>query len=182
VRRGRFLTTACLAAIALVPVVHPAGAARERCGAAMHAGSTADCFSGAYYGDGFLPSDETMSFRRISATQLRSHEFWQPWRTEARRYRSGEPCQNPNAVMYKGTFSFYGGGSFIACSQSVSSRLSGFFRVKARYYFADDSSTATLTEGPFSALRTTNVVELVFSDARHRNYSQVDVIFGTWKP
>src|SRR5205085_410967 len=82
--------------------------------------------------------------------------------------RGGKPCRNRNAIAYEGSFSFYGGGSFIACSQSNPNMLSGFFQVRRSYRFVDGSTSATLTRGAFSATASLdNVVELVFSDAAH---------------
>src|SRR6478736_9572696 len=128
----RALILAAAAAVLLAP---PGSAARQRCDVRTPAGLVVDCFSGAYHGTGFLPMEETISFRRITATRLRQDGLWRRWLADAALSRTGRPCSNRNAVAYEGSFSFYGGGSFIACSQSAPNMLSGFFQVGHAYLF-----------------------------------------------
>jgi hypothetical protein len=171
-----------LATSAAVLLAAPGTAARQRCDVQTPAGSAVDCFSGAYHGTGFLPMEETISFRRITAARLRQEGLWRQWLADAALSRTGRPCSNRNAVAYEGSFSFYGGGSFIACSQSAPSMLSGFFQVGRAYSFADGSTHATLTRGAFSATAAwDNVLELVFSDAAHRHYAQPEVVLGRFR-
>ena len=170
-----------LAAAAAV-VAAPGSAARQRCDVRTPAGSAVDCFSGAYHGTGFLPMEETISFRRITTARLRRDALWRLWLADAAASRTGRPCGNGNAIAYEGSFSFYGGGSFIACSQSAPNMLSGFFRVGRKYRFVDGSTQATLTRGAFSATASwDNVLELVFSDAFHRHYAQPEVVLGRFR-
>jgi hypothetical protein len=175
----RALVLAAAAAVLLAP---PGSAARQRCDVRTPAGSVADCFSGAYHGTGFLPMEETISFRQISPERLRQDALWRLWLSDAARSRTGRPCGNRNAITYEGSFSFYGGGSFIACSQSAPNMLSGFFQVGRPYRFVDGSTQATLTRGAFSASAAwDNVLELVFSDAVHRHYAQPEVVLGRFR-
>jgi hypothetical protein len=171
-----------VAAAAVVLLAPPGSAARQRCDVRTPTGSVVDCFSGAYHGTGFLPMEETISFRRISAQRLRQADLWRPWLADATASRTGRPCGNRNAIAYEGSFSFYGGGSFIACSQSAPNMLSGFFQVGRAYRFVDGSTQATLTRGAFSASAAwDNVLELVFSDAVHRHYAQPEVVLGRFR-
>src|SRR3954471_15132639 len=105
----------------------PGGASRQRCDGRTPAGSVVDCFSGAYHGTGFLPMEETISFKRVTATDLRSDPLWRLWLGDAALNKVARPCGNRNAVAYRGSFSFYSGGLFIACSQTAPNMLSGFF-------------------------------------------------------
>jgi hypothetical protein len=160
----------------------PGSAARQRCDVRTPAGSIVDCFSGAYHGTGFLPMEETISFKRITATRLRADSLWQLWLADAAVNRVAKPCSNRNAVAYEGSFSFYGGGLFIACSQAAPNMLSGFFQVRGTYRFVDGNTRATLTRGAFSASAAwDNVLELVFSDAVHRHYAQPEVVLGRFR-
>ena len=169
------------AATALLLAV-PGPAARQRCDGRTPTGSAVDCFSGAYHGTGFLPMEETISFRRITTERLRQEGLWRLWLADAALSHTGRPCGNRNAVPYEGSFSFYGGGSFIACSQSAPSMVNGFFHVGSAYRFVDGSTQATLTHGVFSATAAwDNVLELVFSDAVHRHYAQPEVVLGRFK-
>src|SRR5437773_4195403 len=157
-----------LAAAAALLLAVPGSAARQRCDGRTPADSVVDCFSGAYHGTGFLPMEETISFRRITMARLRQDSLWRLWLVDAAVSRTGRPCANRNAIAYEGRFSFYGGGSFIACSQSAPNMLNGFFHVGRAYRFVDGSTQATLTRGAFSAAAARdNVLELVFSDAVH---------------
>ena len=157
-------------------------AARSRCDVGTPAGVVVDCFSGAYHGTGFLPMEETISFRRITTERLRQEGLWRLWLADAALSHTGRPCGNRNAVPYEGSFSFYGGGSFIACSQSAPSMVNGFFHVGSAYRFVDGSTQATLTHGVFSATAAwDDVLELVFSDAVHRHYAQPEVVLGRFK-
>jgi hypothetical protein len=180
VRRCAAALALALAAGALASA--PGSATRRRCDARTPAGSLVDCFSGAYHGTGFLPMEETISFRRVTTTRLRADALWRRWLADAAINRGGKPCRNGNAIAYEGSFSFYGGGSFIACSQSNPNMLSGFFQVRSTYRFVDGSTSATLTGGAFSATASLdNVLELVFSDAAHRHYAQPEVVLGQFK-
>jgi hypothetical protein len=177
-----FAAAVVFAAAAAVLLAAPGSAARRRCDVRTPAGSIVDCFSGAYHGTGFLPMEETISFRRIDPARLRQDRLWRQWLSDAAMSRTGRPCGNPNAIAYEGSFSFYGGGSFIACSQSAPNLLSGFFEVGHAYRFVDGSTQATLTHGAFSASAAwDNVLELVFSDAVHRHYAQPEVVLGRFK-
>src|SRR5262249_14459509 len=123
----RALVLAAAAAVLLAP---PRSAARQRCEARTPAGSVADCFSGAYHGTGFLPMEETISFRRISPERLRQDALWRLWLSDAARSRTGRPCGNRNAIAYEGSFSFYGGGAFIAPPPRAAQMLGGLFSVR----------------------------------------------------
>jgi hypothetical protein len=171
-----------VAAAAALLLALPGPAARQRCDGRTPAGSAVDCFSGAYHGTGFLPMEETISFRRITTERLRQEGLWRLWLADAALSRTGRPCGNRNAIAYEGSFSFYGGGSFIACSQSAPNMLNGFFDVGRPYRFVDGSTQATLSRGAFSATAAwDNVLELVFSDAVHRHYAQPEVVLGHFK-
>jgi hypothetical protein len=171
-----------LAAAAAAFVPGPGSAARQRCDVRTPAGSVVDCVSGAYHGTGFLPMEETISFRRVTAVQLHSDALWRLWLADAALTRVAKPCGNRNAIAYEDSFSFYGGGLFIACSQSAPNMLSGFFQVHRSYRFVDGNTSATLTRGAFSASAAwDNVLELVFSDAVHRHYAQPEVVLGKFK-
>ncbi len=179
-RRGS--TVLVIAAAAAVLASAPGSAARERCDVRTPAGSLVDCFSGAYHGTGFLPMEETIAFKRITAAQLRSDSLWRLWLADATQNRVARPCGNRNAIAYEGNFSFYGGGLFIACSQTTPNMLSGFFQVRGVYRFVDGNTRATLTRGAFSATAAwDNVLELVFSDAVHRHYAQPEVVLGKFR-
>jgi hypothetical protein len=177
----RVFAALVLAAAAAV-LAASGSAARQRCDVRTAAGLVVDCFSGAYHGTGFLPMEETISFRRITATRLRQDGLWRRWLADAALSRTGRPCSNSNAVAFEGSFSFYGGGSFIACSQSAPNMLSGFFQVGRAFRFVDGTTRRTLTRGAFSATAAwDNVLELVFSDAARRHYAQPEVVLGRFK-
>lgn len=179
-RRGSTVLVLVAAAAALSTA--PGSAARQRCDVRTPPGSAVDCFSGAYHGTGFLPMEETISFKRITATELRTDSLWRLWLADATVNRVARPCSNRNAIAYEGSFSFYGGGLFIACSQTAPNMLSGFFQVHRTYRFVDGNTRATLTRGAFSASAAwDNVLELVFSDATRRHYAQPEVVLGKFK-
>src|SRR5690242_19992671 len=83
----------------------PTSAARSRCDVGTPAGATVDCFSGAYHGTGFLPMEETISFRLVPAAELHANTLWRQWLAESARAHRPRPCGNGNAVAYVGTFS-----------------------------------------------------------------------------
>src|SRR6266567_434709 len=114
-RRG--ILALCLTALVLIPAAHPQSATR-RCDDSTPKGSFVDCFSGAYHGTGFMPAmDQTMSFRLASPTDLHKNALWGVWVADAKKTGNRKPCQNTNAIPYIGSFSFYGSGSFIGCSE-----------------------------------------------------------------
>jgi hypothetical protein len=165
-----------------VPASAPGSAARSRCDVTTPAGIVVDCFSGSYHGTGFLPMEETISFKAISETKLHASELWQQWLADARRSRDSRPCANDNAIAYMGTFSFYNGGTFIACSRTTPNLLNGFFRVSRKYVSDNSEAQVTLTHGAFSASADRdNVLELVFSDAVHQHFAQPEVVLGKFK-
>ena len=143
-----------------------------------------DCFSGAYHGTGFMPPmDQTMSFRLASPTTLHKSALWSVWLADAKKTGNRKPCQNTNAIPYTGSFTFYGSGSFIGCSEAKPNMLNGYFTLKRAFFYADDETTATLTHGVFTAsIGRNNVVELVFSDAAHQHYSQPEIVLGHYTP
>jgi hypothetical protein len=178
----RCSTVLVLVAASAALATAPGSATRQRCDVQTPAGAVVDCFSGAYHGTGFLPMEETISFKRVTSTQLHSDSLWRLWLGDAAANRVERPCSNRNAVAYKGSFSFYGGGLFIACSQTAPNMLSGFFQVRRTFRFVDGNTRATLTRGAFSASAArNNVLELVFSDAGHRHYAQPEVVLGHYK-
>jgi hypothetical protein len=178
----RSLTVLALVATVAALASAPGSATRSRCNVSTPVGEIVDCFSGAYHGTGFLPMEETISFRPISATQLHAHILWRQWLADAARTHDQKPCRNGNAIAYEGTFSFYNGGSFIACSRSTPNLLSGFFRVRRTYSFEDEETKVTLTHGAFSASAASdNVLELVFSDAVHQHFAQPEVVLGKFR-
>jgi hypothetical protein len=179
----RRVTAVLVAVLAVaVPATAPGSSARSRCDVTTPVGDIVDCFSGAYHGTGFLPMEETISFRAISETKLHASELWQEWIADAKRSRDTRPCSNDNAVAYMGTFSFYNGGTFIACSRTTPNLLNGFFRVTRKYSFEDEETKVTLTHGAFSASADRdNVLELVFSDAVHQHFAQPEVVLGKFK-
>ena len=165
-----------------VPASAPGAAVRSRCDVTTPVGDVVDCFSGSYHGTGFLPMEETISFRAISETRLHASELWQQWLADARRARYPRPCANDNAIAYMGTFSFYNGGTFIACSRATPNLLNGYFRVARTYSFEDEETKVTLTHGAFSAsANRDNVLELVFSDAVHQHFAQPEVVLGKFR-
>jgi hypothetical protein len=179
----RLVLFAALIVLVAAPAVSAGKAARMRCDVSTPAGLAIDCFSGAYHGTGFLPMEDTISFRRITAGMLQADPLWQLWLADSERARTGRPCLNRNAVAYVGSFSFYGGGSFIACSRSMPNLLNGYFRVRRAYRYVDGGTAARLTSGAFSASAARdNVVELVFSDATHHHYAQPEVVLGRPTP
>jgi hypothetical protein len=179
----RTVLLAALIVLAAAPGAHPGPLARMRCDVRTPAGPAIDCFSGAYHGTGFLPMEETISFRQVTTAALRADPLWRLWLADSRRERTEPPCPNRNAVAYTGSFSFYGGGSFIACSRSTPNLLNGYFRVRRTYRYVDGGTAATLTRGVFSASAARDdVVELVFSDATRRHYAQPEVVLGRPAP
>ena len=175
----RCALAALLATLVAAQSAHSGVSARQICDTDTAAGSFVDCFSGLYHGTGFLPMEETIRFKRVSGVTLRSEELWRLWVADAKRMNHGTPCANRNAVAYIGSFSFYGSGTFVACSQSSPHMLSGFYKVKKRFFFADGSTHALLTQGPMSGSAARDkVVELVFSDSEHRHYAQPEVVLG----
>jgi hypothetical protein len=179
----RSLVTLCLTALVLVPAALSRPSA-PRCDERTPKGSFVDCFSGAYHGTGFMPPmDQTMSFHLASPADLHRSTLWNVWLADAKKTGNRKPCQNTNAVPYIGSFSFYGSGSFIGCSETRPNLLNGFFKVKQSFHYADDETTITLTHGVFTAsIARNNVVELVFSDAAHQHYSQPEIVLGHYTP
>jgi len=165
-----------------VPAAAPASTARSRCDVTTPAGDVVDCFSGAYHGTGFLPMEETISFTAISGARLHASALWRQWLADAVRSHDPKPCRNVNAIAYIGTFSFYNGGSFVACSRTTPNLLNGYFRVSRKYSFEDEETKVTLTHGAFSASANhDNVLELVFSDAVHQHFAQPEVVLGKFR-
>jgi hypothetical protein len=178
--RGSAAFVALLAAAALMPV--PGSAGRSRCDVGTPAGLAVDCFSGAYHGTGFMPMEETISFRSVSAMELHTSALWRQWLADSAKRHDRRPCSNANAVAYVGTFSFYNGGSFVACSRSTPNTLNGYFRVGRAYTVTNEGPPVTLTRGAFSASASRdNVLELVFSDPSHRHYAQPEVVLGKFR-
>jgi hypothetical protein len=168
----------CLTALVLVPAAFPRSV-KSRCDETTPKGSFVDCFSGSYHGTGFMPMEETISFRLAGVSVLHTNALWRLWLADTKKTGSPRPCTNTNAVPYVGSFSFYGSGSFIGCSQAMPHMLSGFFKVKPKSFYALDETAVTLTHGVFTAsMDHNNVVELVFSDAAHQNYAQPEVVLG----
>jgi len=179
----RLAPLAALIVLVAAPAAHTGSLPRMRCDVRTPAGLPVDCFSGAYHGTGFLPMEETISFRRVTSAVLHADLLWQLWLADSEREQTGRPCLNRNAIAYTGSFSFYGGGSFIACSRSTPNLLNGYFRVRHTYRYVDGETAATLTSGVFSASAARdNVVELVFSDATHHHYAQPEVVLGRPTP
>jgi hypothetical protein len=178
----RALAVLALALTVAVPAALGNSSARSRCDIHTPTGDIVDCFSGAYHGTGFLPMEETISFVAVSTTRLHADPLWRQWLADAARSHDPKPCRNANAVAYRGTFSFYNGGTFIACSRTTPNMLSGFFRVSRPYYMSNEETTVTLTHGVFSASADSdNVLELVFSDAAHQHFAQPEVVLGKFK-
>lgn len=172
------LAVAAACAVA-APAASPSAGARQRCDVKTPRDTGVDCFSGAYHGTGFLPMEETITFHRVTKAELRASAFWREWLDDARRTRNARPCGNANAVAYVGTFSFYGGGSFVACSQEAPFLFSGYYRTKGRYLVTNDGSYTLLTHGGFSgSANSDNVIELAFSDAQHENTTEAEVVLG----
>jgi hypothetical protein len=182
-RVRRSLLTLCLTALVLVPAAL-SRSNTSRCDEGTPKGSFVDCFSGVYHGTGFMPAmDQTMSFRLTSSTDLHKNALWRIWLADAKKTGNRTPCQNTNAIPYIGSFSFYGSGSFIGCSEARPNLLNGFFAVKRSFYYSDDETTITLTHGVFTAaMSRNNVVELVFSDAAHQHYAQPEIVLGHYRP
>jgi hypothetical protein len=178
----RCILALCLTALVLVPAALSRSNVR-RCDDRTPAGSFVDCFSGHYHGTGFMPMEETISFRLAGAGDLRSNRLWRDWLADARKMHSRTPCGNTNAVPYVGSFSFYGSGSFIACSEARPHLLNGYFKVKKSFHYADDETTITITHGVFTgSVDGNNVLELVFSDAAHQHYAQPEFVLGYYRP
>lgn len=179
-RRATAVLVAVLAVV--VPAAAPGSTARSRCDVTTPVGDVIDCFSGSYHGTGFLPMEETISFKAISETTLHASELWQQWLADSKRARYPRPCANDNAIAYMGAFSFYNGGTFVACSRRTPNILNGYFRVSRKYSFEDEETKVTLTHGAFSASADRdNVLELVFSDAAHQHFAQPEVVLGKFK-
>ena len=137
----RSLVTLCLTALVLVPAALSRSSA-PRCDERTPKGSFVDCFSGAYHGTGFMPPmDQTMSFRLASPTDLHKSALWSVWLADAKKTGNRKPCQNTNAMPYIGSFSFYGSGSFIGCSEAKPNMLNGYFMLKRSFFYADDETT-----------------------------------------
>jgi hypothetical protein len=172
----------CLTALILVPAALPQSATR-RCDDRTPRGSFVDCFSGHYHGTGFMPMEETLSFRLVGVDELHKNALWPLWLADAKKMHSRKPCGNTNAVPYIGSFTFYGSGSFIGCSETRPHLLNGFFRVKGSFHYADLETTITITHGVFTgAMDHNNVIELVFSDANHQHYAQPEFVLGYYRP
>jgi len=179
-RRGLLLL--CLSALVLAPAALPQSA-RQRCDTTTPLGSFVDCFSGHYHGTGFMPMEETIMFRLTGTGTLHTNVLWRSWVAEMKRTGNRAPCTNVNAVPYIGSFSFYGSGTFIACSEARPSRLNGYFKLKQSYYYTDQEGPVRLTRGLFSAtMAHDNVMELVFSDASGQSYAQPEVVLGHYTP
>jgi hypothetical protein len=178
VRRALLLLVCCLALLA-AGTARP-GSSKQRCNSASPpAGSFADCFSGGYHGTGFMPMEETIHFRLVTDAALRSSALWRSWLADAKKFKTRPPCANDNALPFTGSFSFYGGGSFVACSEAHPFRVNGYFKVKKPFSFEDEETKITLTHGVFFATSDlNNVVELVFSDAVHEHFAQPEVVLG----
>ena len=176
---ARSAFAAILVALALAPAAEPS-AVRARCDGTTPQGSFVDCFSGSYHGTGFTPPmNEFISFRRVAPAELHSSALWKLWLADAKQFKSGAVCANENAVSYVGSFTFYGGGSFIACSLARPNMLNGYYRVKKPYSFPNDDAGMVLTHGLLSASAAKdNVLELVFSDATHDHFAQPEVALG----
>jgi hypothetical protein len=155
-------------------------ATKQRCNSSTPpAGAFADCFSGGYHGTGFMPMEETINFRLVTDAALRANALWRGWLADTKKFKTPAPCTNDNALPFVGSFSFYGGGSFIACSETHPFRLNGYYRVRKPYFFEDEETRITLTHGVFFASSdTNNVVELVFSDSAHEHFAQPEVVLG----
>src|SRR3954449_12739464 len=97
--RRRSTVLALAVAVAAVAGT-PGGASRQRCDGRTPTGSAVDCFSGAYHGTGFLPMEETISFRRITTERLRQEGLWRLWLADAALSHTGRPCGNRNAIPY----------------------------------------------------------------------------------
>jgi hypothetical protein len=178
----RCILALCLAALAVVPAAVSRSDTR-RCDATTPRGSFVDCFSGHYHGTGFMPMEETLSFHLAGTGDLRRNPLWRAWLADAKKMHTPTPCTNANAIPYIGSFSFYGSGSFIACSEAKPNLLNGFFKVKGPFHFSNEETTITLTHGVFTAsMDRDNVVELVFSDANHQHYAQPELVLGHYKP
>ena len=178
----RLPTLLALAAVCAAVTAAPGATARSRCDATTRQGSFTDCFSGHYHGTGFLPMEETIRFRAVIPDKLRTNPLWKEWVADAARSHDPVPCANDNAIGYVGTFSFYNGGTFIACSRARPYMLSGYFRVHRKFSFEDEETKVTLTHGVFSGSADwDNVLELVFSDAAHQHFAQPEVVLGFFK-
>lgn len=154
-------------------------ATKVRCDSLTPEGSFADCFSGHYHGTGFNPPmNEFISFRRVAPASLRTNALWKLWLADAKRFKNRPVCANTNAIAYVGSFTFYGGGSFIACSSARPNMLNGFYRVKHRFPFPNDDVGMVLTRGLFSGTAASNVLDLVFSDATHDHFAEPEVALG----
>jgi hypothetical protein len=177
-RRSALLLVGCLAFVAVGSA--SSRSEKRRCDShAPPSGSFVDCFSGGYHGTGFMPMEETIRFKVVSDTALRSNALWRKWLADVKKFKSPTPCTNDNALPYTGSFSFYGGGSFVACSETAPFRLNGYFQVKKPFFFEDSETKVTLSHGVFFATTAwNNVVELVFSDAVHEHFAQPEVVLG----
>jgi hypothetical protein len=123
--------------------------------------------------------NEFITFRRVEPAALHASVLWKLWLADAKRFKGAKVCADDNAVSYVGSFTFYGGGSFIACSLARPNMLNGYYRVKKAYAFPNDDVGMVLTHGLFSASAARdNVLELVFSDALHEHFAQPEVALG----
>jgi hypothetical protein len=178
----RCLLALPLAALVLVPAAFSRSQAGH-CDERTPKGSFVDCFSGHYHGTGFMPMEETISFHLASVAQLHKNALWRAWIADTKKMHTPAPCANGNAIPFVGSFSFYGSGLFIACSESRPNWINGYFTVTKPYHYADDETTITITHGVFSASTDRkNVLELVFSDAAHQHYAQPEVVLGYYHP
>jgi len=123
--------------------------------------------------------EETIHFKVVSDTALRNNALWRQWLADAKKFKTRTPCMNDNALPFAGSFSFYGGGTFVACSENAPFRLNGYFQVKKPFFFEDSETRVTLSHGVFFATTAWNdVVELVFSDSVHEHFAQPEVVLG----
>ena len=181
-RRRRYLTAACAAVLAAAAASQSSSSAQARCNEQTPTGTVVDCFSGPYHGTGYLSFYDTMAFKRIPAAQLHANPLWQAWLDDMRRNHTSRPCADKNAITYVGSFTFYGRGTFIACSERVPSRVSGFYKLTGSYHLEDEMTTITMTRGALSgAIGNDNVIELIFSDPGHHHYANPEVVRGVFR-
>ena len=154
---------------------------RQRCDSRSPAvGSFSDCFSGHYHGTGFYPPmEDTITFQIVTPAKLHASPLWKLWVSDSKHYKWPAPCTSANAISYAGSFSFYGGGSFIGCSMTRPYQINGYYEVRKPYTFNNDDSGMVLTHGQMSGSSAKdNVLELVFSDASHDHFAQPEVVLG----
>jgi hypothetical protein len=154
---------------------------RQRCDSrSPTAGSFSDCFSGSYRGTGFYPPmEQSISIHIVTPAKMQASALWRLWVKDSKHYKWPAPCANANAISYAGTFDFYGGGSFIGCSQTHPYQLNGYYMVRKPYKFDNDDAGMVLTHGQMSGSSAKdNVLELIFSDASHEHFAQPEVVLG----